>query len=144
MPKQAQPSHSEAEHHEHAHHDAAGIETPIEAEGENFGEVKTDDMVATAATVVVVGVGAALLSAELLPGMILGVAAMMLPGVGKHMRPMLKSTVKAGYSAMRKTREMMAEASEQVQDMLAEARSEDVPPVPPPPAAAANGAKAHA
>jgi len=76
--------------------------------------------------------------------MLIGVAAAFLPGIGPKMRPFLKSTVKAGYSAVRKTREMMAEASEQVQDMLAEAKAEDVPPVPPPSAAHVNGVKAQA
>jgi hypothetical protein len=92
---------------------------------------------AKAATIAVVGVGVALISAELLPGMLIGVAAAFLPGIGKNMRPFVKNTVKAGYTAVRKTREMVAEASEQVQDMLAEAKAEDIPPVPPPPANAA-------
>src|ERR1700722_15713118 len=107
------------------------------------GEVKNDDIIAKAATIAVVGVGVALISTELLPGLLIGVAAAFLAGIGPKLRPFLKNTVKAGYSAVRKTREMVAEASEQVQDMLAEAKAEDVPPVPPPPAAssAANGAK---
>ena len=104
--------------------------------------MKNDDIVAKAATIAVVGVGVALISTELIPGMLIGVAAALLPGIGPKMRPFLKSTVKAGYTAVRKTREMMAEASEQVQDMLAEAKAEEVPPVPPPPPA--NGVKPQA
>jgi hypothetical protein len=146
MAKQPHHSNPEAEQHNHVPHDEAAFVPPAEGEEEHFGEVKNDDLVAKAATIAVVGVGVALISAELLPGMILGVAAALLPGIGPKMRPFLKSTVKAGYSAVRKTREMMAEASEQVQDMLAEAKAEDVPPVPPPPSAhsAANSAKSPA
>ena len=111
-----------------------------DAAHDHFGEAKNDDIVAKAATIAVVGVGVALISTELIPGMLIGVAAALLPGIGPKMRPFLKSTVKAGYSAVRKTREMIAEAGEQMQDMIAEAKAEEVPPVPPP----ANGAKPHA
>ena len=96
--------------------------------GNHFGAVKSDDMMAKAATIAAVGVGVALISSELLPGMLIGVAAALLPGVGPKMRPFLKSTVKAGFSAVRKTREMIAEASEQVQDMIAEVQAEDEAP----------------
>jgi len=92
---------------------------------ENFGEdVKNNDIVAKAATIVVVGAGVALISAELLPGMLIGVAAAFLPGIGPKLRPMFKSTVRAGYSAMQKTKEMMAEATEQMHDMVAEAKAD--------------------
>ena len=114
MAKQSQQAHPEAEHHDTAHHDDAAFVPPSDSEG--FGDVKNDDIVAKAATIAVVGVGVALISAELIPGMLIGVAAAFLPGVGPKMRPFLKNTVKAGYGAMRKTREMMAEASEQMQD----------------------------
>ena len=106
--------------------------------GDHFGAVKSGDMVAKAATIAVVGVGVALISSELLPGMLIGVAAALLPGIGPKMRPFLKSTVKAGFSAVRKTREMIAEASEQVQDMIAEVQAEDEAP------AHAKGATPHA
>ena len=102
------------------------------AQPENhFGAAKSDDIAAKAATIAVVGVGVALISSELLPGMLIGVAAALLPGIGPKMRPFLKSTVKAGYSAVRKTREMIAEAGEQVHDMIAEVQAEDVAPVTP-------------
>jgi hypothetical protein len=92
---------------------------------ENFGEeVKSNDVVAKAATIVVVGAGVALISAELLPGMLIGVGAAFLPGIGPKLRPMFKSTVRAGYSAMQKTKEMMAEATEQMHDMVAEAKAD--------------------
>ena len=88
-------------------------------------ESKGDDVMAKAATIAVVGVGVALISAEFLPGMLIGVAAAMLPGIGPKVKPFLKTTVKAGYTAVRKTREMIAEAGEQVQDLIAEAKSEE-------------------
>ena len=131
MAKQSQRSEPEAELHPNTEHDESGFAPP-----EN-GDLKSDDVMAKAATIAVVGVGVALISAELLPGMLIGVAAAFLPGIGKNMRPFVKNTVKAGYTAVRMTREMVAEASEQVQDMLAEAKAEDIPPVPPPPANAA-------
>jgi hypothetical protein len=95
-------------------------------EADNFGEdpKPNNDLAAKAATIVVVGAGVALISAELLPGMIIGVAAAFLPGIGGKLRPLFKSTVRAGYTAVRKTREMVAEATEQMHDMVAEARAE--------------------
>jgi hypothetical protein len=139
MAKQSQHSHPETEP-QPQHQDE--FAPPPDAIGDHSGDGKNDDIVAKATTIAVVGVGVALISTELLPGMLIGVAAALLPGIGPKVRPLLKSTVKAGYSAVRKTREMMSEASEQVQDMLAEARAEDVPPVPPPPTT--NGAKSQA
>jgi hypothetical protein len=119
---------------------ASFMPPPEDAGGKPFGEVKNDDLVAKAATIAVIGVGVALISTELIPGMLIGVAAALLPGIGPKMRPLLKSTVKAGFGAVRKTREMIAEAGEQVQDMIAEAQAEDVAPVPPP----SKAAKLHA
>jgi hypothetical protein len=100
---------------------------------ENFGEeVNKNDVVGKAATIAVVGVGVALISTELIPGMIIGVAAALLPGIGPKLRPLLKSTVRAGYSMVQKTREMVAEATEQVQDVVAEARAEGADSSPKP------------
>jgi hypothetical protein len=122
-------------HMETADHHAAPAEE--HAALEQFGEVTSrDDLVSKAATIAVVGVGVALISAELLPGMIIGVAAAFLPGVGKKIRPFLKQTVRAGFTMAKKTREMVSEAGEQVQDMIAEAKAEhaeSVDPVPPMP-----------
>ena|ERR1022692_3371122 len=104
------------------HVDDLGTDNP---ELENFGEeVKSNDVVAKVATIAVVGVGVALISTELIPGMLIGLAAAFLPGMGPKLRPLLKSTVRAGYSAVQKTRELVAEASEQMQDAVAEARAE--------------------
>jgi hypothetical protein len=84
------------------------------------------DLAAKVATIAVVGVGVALISAELIPGMLLGVAASFLPGVRGKVKPFFKHTVRAGYAAVRKTREVMAEAGEQFQDIVAEAKSEKI------------------
>jgi Protein of unknown function (DUF5132) len=126
------PTHDQ--HHDHNHEP---ITAPHFDNGSHLGEVKNNDMVAKAATIAVVGVAAAIISAELIPGMIIGVAAAFLPGMGNKLRPFFKSTVKASYSAARKTREMFEEASEQIQDMVAEAKAEE-PPIPVPPTANAH------
>ena len=58
--------------------------------------------------------------------MLLGIGAALLPGflpkLGETIRPMVKSTVRASYAVAQKTREAFAEAHEQVQDMVAEAK----------------------
>jgi hypothetical protein len=99
---------------------------PENPELENFGDeqVQSNDVVAKVATIAVIGVGAALISAELIPGMLIGVCAAFIPGLGPKLRPLFKSSVRAGYAAVRKTRELYAEATEQVQDVVAEARAE--------------------
>jgi len=84
------------------------------------------------ATVAVVALGAALIEVELIPGMLLGVAAMLapnlLPRVGNALRPMIKGAVRAGYSIAEKAKETASEASEQMQDIVAEVRSEQSEP----------------
>jgi hypothetical protein len=103
-----------------SHQEHEAVFPPTSGEDESKGS----DIAAKAATIVVIGAGAALISVELLPGMIIGVAAAFLPGIGPKMRPFLRSTVRATYAAARKTREAMAEAGEQIQDIVAEARAE--------------------
>lgn len=80
------------------------------------------------ATAAVVGVAALLIEIELLPGILLGVGAMMIPklfpGVTDMVRPLMKSTIALGYKAMAKTQQLVAEASDHAQDMLAEIRAE--------------------
>jgi hypothetical protein len=86
------------------------------------------DLVATVATVAVVGIGAAALEAALLPGLVLGVAATcaprFFPQIGSTLHPLFKSTVRGAYRIGQKTREMVAEAQEQVQDIVAEVNAE--------------------
>jgi hypothetical protein len=107
---------------------AAAAEVPNEAEANEAEAVDRSDVVATVATVAVVGVGAAVFEAALLPGLVLGVAAMWLPQyfpkMGEAVNPLLRSTVRGVYKLGHKTREMMAEAHEQVNDIVAEVHAE--------------------
>jgi hypothetical protein len=87
------------------------------------------DIVVTAATVAVVGVGVAVFEAALLPGVVLGVAAMLvprvLPSLGQAVNPLLRSTVRGAYKLGQKTKEMVAEAQEHMHDIVAEAKAEE-------------------
>jgi hypothetical protein len=79
-------------------------------------------------TTIVTGAAVAILAPELLPGMAIGVAALLapkvLPVLGTAVRPLVRTVVRAGYSAAMETRELVAEAAEQMQDIVAEARSD--------------------
>lgn len=83
----------------------------------------------TVATVVVVAAGAALFEAALLPGLLLGVAAMAapkyLPKLASSLNPLFKSTVRGTYKFAQKSKEMFAEAHEQVHDIVAEVKAEN-------------------
>ncbi|GEM_PF-6028640 len=77
-----------------------------------------------ATTALVLG-GIALLQPELLTGMALGAGVALLSSrmpkiAATTLRPALKAVVRAGYSAI----EVVAQAAEEIQDMVAEARSE--------------------
>jgi Protein of unknown function (DUF5132) len=121
MPKAKQDGNGSLEHP--AEQAAAAEAEVLEAEGETNNEV-----VATVATVAVVGIGAAAFEAALLPGIVLGVAAMWapryLPKMGAALNPLFRSTVRGAYKLRQKTREMMAEAQEQVHDIVAEVNAE--------------------
>ena len=81
--------------------------------------------VATAAAIVV---GAALIEVELIPGLIIGAGAILLgklfPEATKYVRPAIKGAVRAGFSATNKIRQIVAEANEQVNDLVAEVMHE--------------------
>jgi hypothetical protein len=83
----------------------------------------------TAATVVVVAAGAALFEAALLPGLALGVAAIVAPKqvsrLARVIAPIFKSTVRATYKLARKPKAAFAGAQQQINGILAEARAED-------------------
>ena len=91
-----------------------------------------DDMLRTAATIGIIGVGAALFEAALIPGIIIGVAAAYapkyLPKASAALQPTFKWAVRGAYKLSRKTREAVAEAHEQVQDIVAEVHAEDGKP----------------
>ncbi|MCW7538728.1 DUF5132 domain-containing protein [Aquabacterium sp. A7-Y] len=84
--------------------------------------------VGSVGTAVAVGVGAALIEAELIPGILIGAGAVLLgkmfPQVGQTLRPVVKTVMRAGLAVTDKAREMAAEAGEQVQDMVAEVQTE--------------------
>jgi hypothetical protein len=84
-----------------------------------------------AATAIVVG--AALIEVELIPGLIIGAGAILLgklfPELGSYVRPAIKGAMRAGFSMSQKAREVMAEASEQVHDLVAEVKHEQEEPV---------------
>lgn len=92
------------------------------------GSEDRSDMVATVATVAVVGVAAVVFEAALLPGIVLGVAAVAVPRyfprIGGALNPLFRSTVRSAYKLGHKTREMMAEAQEQFHDIAAEVHAE--------------------
>ncbi len=72
---------------------------------------------------------AALIQPELIPGLILGagivLASRWAPDLlSGAVRPLLKNAVKLGYVAASRASEIAAEATEQFQDVVAEARSE--------------------
>jgi hypothetical protein len=107
------------------HADPRAIEDdPIDEAPDDQGEI-----IATAATIAVVAIGAAVFEAALLPGLALGVVAALaprvLPNLGSAMAPMFRSSVRGAYRLGQRTREMVAEAQEHVNDIVAEANAED-------------------
>jgi hypothetical protein len=95
---------------------------------------RSDDLMINAATVGVICVGAALFEAALIPGMIIGVAAMLapkaLPRIGAAIEPAFRQTVRGVYKVGQKARHAVAEAQEQVRDVVAEADAEGVAAAP--------------
>lgn len=138
MPKSKSDSnggvHSEAAPQESA--EAAEMEAQTQADADRSATV------ATVATVAVVGIGAVAFEAALLPGIVLGVAAMWapkyFPKMGEALSPLFRSTIRGAYKLSHKTREIMAEAQEQFHDIAAEVHAEkDIAPVESKTAAAA-------
>ena len=94
--------------------------------GNIFGHGKdpdSTDVVSVAATAAIV-VGAALIEVELIPGLIIGAGAILLgklfPEMGAYVRPALKGAIRGGFVMAQKAREVIAEATEQVHDLVAE------------------------
>jgi Protein of unknown function (DUF5132) len=87
------------------------------------------------ATIAAIGVGVALIEAELIPGMLIGVAAALAPNlldkVGLSLRPLVKSAVRASLNLTEQAKEKIAEAGEQFQDIVAEVRAEQHTPANP-------------
>lgn len=86
------------------------------------------EALATAVTVGVVAVGTAIFEAALLPWVLLGAAAMLvprhLPMLASAFTPLIDSTVRGTYKLAQKTKEMVAEAQEHVSDIVAEVDAE--------------------
>jgi Protein of unknown function (DUF5132) len=121
------------EHNGHASHgDSGAAETGPAHEAHDATEAqaggRTNEAVTLAATVGVVAVGAALWEVALLPGIALGVVAMLapkyVPKMGAALNPMFRSSVRGFYKLGQKSREMMAEAKEQMSDIVAEVHAE--------------------
>jgi hypothetical protein len=115
-------------HAEHEMSDAAHVESEEPLNG------PPNETMTVAATVGVVAVGAALFEVALLPGIALGVAAMLapkyVPKMGSALTPMFRSSVRGVYKFGQKTKEMVAEAKEQVNDIVAEVHAEAEAPKP--------------
>ena len=115
-----------APHEEEKHPTEAYVEEDAADHPEKTG--KQSNILSTAATVGVVGVGVAVFEAALLPGVLLGVAAMaapkLLPRVGSALNPIFRSTVRGIYKIGQKTKEVVHETHEQVQDIVAEVDAE--------------------
>jgi hypothetical protein len=113
--------------HDQVAHDLSEFEQADPTDGQ--GDQNMNAAAATVATVAVVAVGALVFEAALIPGIALGVAAMLvprfLPQIGGALDPLVKSTVRSAYRAGRKTRELVAEAEEHVHDLVAEVNAED-------------------
>ncbi len=108
------------------HAEEAPHAEPLSAVEEQAGDI---DMTTKVVTVGVIGLGVALIEASLIPGMIIGVAAALAPKYAPKMTsglgPLFKSTVRGAYKLAQKTKEAVAEAGEQMQDLMAEARLEE-------------------
>ena len=98
----------------------------VEAEEEASPQAGDDsrDFLVDATTVGVICVGAALFEAALIPGMIIGVAAMLvpraLPRLGDAVEPAFRGAVRGAYKVGQKARYIVSEAEEQIRDVIAE------------------------
>ncbi len=102
----------------------AAAKTFATAEGERAGGSLGSQL----GTVALAGLALAAIEVELIPGLLIGVAAMLapkfVPGLDAYMRPLVKTVIGLGHGALTKSKALVAEASEKVQDMVAEVRSE--------------------
>jgi len=91
-------------------------------------EPNDDDFVTSAVTVGAIMVGAAFIEVTLIPGMIVGAAAVLapkyLPKIGGGLQPLVKYAIRGAYKLGQKTREVVAEAQEHVNDIVAEVNAE--------------------
>jgi hypothetical protein len=85
--------------------------------------------VTIAATLGVVVVGAAVLEAALIPGILVGAAAAFapkyVPKIGERLQPLFNSTVRGACKLGRKARSAYGEAQERIHDIAAEVHAEE-------------------
>jgi hypothetical protein len=97
--------------------------------GSESAENGADEFTTKAATVGVVLVGAALLDAALIPGIVLGAAAIVaprfFPKLGERLQPLFHSTVRGAYKLGRKARSAVGEVQEHMSDIAAEVHAEE-------------------
>lgn len=88
-----------------------------------------NELVNKVITVGAITVVAALFEASLIPGMVIGVGAMLvpdlLPKLSSNAEPMLWHLVRGAYRAGRKAQSAFAEAKEQMHDIVAESEAEN-------------------
>lgn len=122
--KQSPPTHHELAHHEPAHHEE-GPQRQIQSRESQQSTGRDGGWLASSAALIGIG---ALIEPELLGGMLLGAGAVYLSRnfgiISGVLRPVLGTVVRVGYAVAMKANEVVAEASEDVQDMIAEARTE--------------------
>lgn len=98
------------------------------AEVENDGG-EDHTLTTTVATVAVVGIGAAIADLALLPGLVLGVAAMVVPRfypqIGAALNAGFRTTVRGAYKLGQNARDLAAETKEHIDDFVAEVDAED-------------------
>jgi hypothetical protein len=107
-------------------------DAPTPSATQNGSDSACGDFTTTAATVGIIFVGAALIEVALIPGMVIGAAAVLapkyVPKIGATLQPLFRSAVRGAYKVGRKAREAAAEAQEHVQDIMAEVHAEDAAP----------------
>ena len=117
---------------------AEAPEPAAEAASAETANGAQDDTLRNVATVGVIAVGVALLDAALIPGMIVGGVAVLapkiVPKIGERLQPLVRSTLRGAYKLGKKARSAVAEAQEQVHDIVAEVRAEDTGAAAAPPA----------
>lgn len=111
--------------------DGRGTDSGGSQPGNRFAERGRDVLAGEAgglATAAAIGVGAALISVKLIPGLILGAGAILFgrlfPEIGGYVRPAIKNLVRTGFVVTQKARELAAEANEQAHDLVAEVKHE--------------------
>lgn len=101
-------------------------------------ENEGDDLAAKVVTIGVVAVGVAVVEASLLPGVVLGAAAVLapkyFPKLGRRLQPLFNSTVRGAYKLGRKARFAVGEIQERVSDIAAEVKAEETAEAAEPPA----------